>query len=254
MPPPPASCGLFTARIAGDAGRPWLVFLHEGLGCTSLWGDFPQRLCAATGCRGLLYDRRGHGRSPAAAQPRTPGYLHAAALEELPAVLAAEIPGAAYVLVGHSDGGSIALIHAAQQPALLRGAVTVAAHVGVEDITLAGIRRAVAAWDAGKLAGLAAHHGDKTAALFGAWSETWLAPAFRDWNIEALLPQIRCPLLVVQGVDDPYGSPAQVDAVVRQTGGAASPLLLPACGHAPHRERTDALLASVCRFVTGLHE
>lgn len=162
--------------IDGDPQRPWLVFLHEGLGCTAMWSDFAERLCALSGCRGLLYDRRGHGRSPATDVPRTLHYLHAAALQELPDMLARLIAGQPYLLIGHSDGGSIALLHAAERPPLLRAAITVAAHVFVEPMTLDGIRRAVEAWQLGKLQGLARYHGERSTALFEAWSQTWLSP------------------------------------------------------------------------------
>ena len=243
---------LFHQRIAGDPRRPWLVFLHEGLGCTAMWGDFPQRLCAATGCRGLLYDRRGHGRSAPLDGARSLHYLHAAALHELPAMLAALLPGEPYCLVGHSDGGSIALIHAAERPALLRGVIAEAAHVFVEPVTLEGIRRAESAHAAGKLHGLARYHGAQADALFHAWAQTWLSPWFRHWSIEYLLPAIRCPLLVLQGRDDQYGTPAQVEAIAGQAGGRTSATLLDGCGHTPHREAAAAVLELMGEFIAGV--
>ena len=214
--------------IDGDPQRPWLVFLHEGLGCTAMWSDFAERLCALSGCRGLLYDRRGHGRSPATDVPRTLHYLHAAALQELPDVLARLIAGQPYLLIGHSDGGSIALLHAAERPPLLRAAITVAAHVFVEPMTLDGIRRAVEAW-----------------------SQTWLSPWFRHWNIEYLLPAIRCPLLVLQGCDDQYGSAAQVERIVEQVGGRSEAAFIEDCGHVPHREALPQTLALMSRFIAA---
>lgn len=243
---------LFHTLIDGDPQRPWLVFLHEALGCSAMWGDFPQRLCAATGCRGLLYDRRGHGQSAPLTRPRTLHYLHEAALQELPAVLEALIPGQPYIVVGHSDGGSIALLHAAERPPLLRGAITAAAHVFVEPMTLDGIRRAVTAWEAGKLHGLARYHGERSEALFHAWSQTWLSPWFRHWNIEYLLPAIACPLLVMQGRDDQYGSEAQVRAIAEQAGGPTSAALLANCGHIPHREAAEETLAAMADFIRPL--
>ncbi|WP_197388079.1 alpha/beta fold hydrolase [Ralstonia pseudosolanacearum] len=250
--PGPDHSTLRAQRIDGDPARPTLVFLHEGLGCIEMWGSYPQRLCAATGCPGLVYDRVGYGQSSPMTRPRGLDYLHLAACIELPHVLQALMPDTPYVLIGHSDGGSIALIHAADRPAQLRAVVTEAAHVFVEDASLAGIREADAAFDAGKLAGLARYHGDKTTQTFKAWSETWQSADFRDWSIEALLPRIACPLLVMQGEDDQYGTPAQVEAIVRQAGGPASPVLLPGCGHTPHRTHADAVLGHMRAFIEAL--
>eukprot|EP01034_Spumella_vulgaris_P041994 gene41994-52054_t len=158
---------------AGAASQPVLVFLHEGLGCAAMWKDFPARLCAQTGCQGLVFDRLGYGQSSPLRTGRSVHYLHRYALEELPQVLAL-LDGRPYVVLGHSDGGSIALIHAADQPSGLLGVVTEAAHVFVEEVTLAGIREARAAYGAGKLRGLSRYHGDKTDQIFGAWADTWL--------------------------------------------------------------------------------
>lgn len=236
---------------AADATRPCLVFLHEGLGSTAMWRDFPQRLCAATGCPGLVYDRLGYGRSSPLRRPRTLHYLHEYALDELPAVLEALLPQHDYIVIGHSDGGSIGLIHAAARPPHLLGLVTEAAHVFVEPVTVAGIRAAVAAYAEGKLEALARYHGERTNAVFRAWCETWLEPGFRHWNIEYLLPSVDCPALIVQGRDDAYGTPAQVDAIVTRAR-AARPLLLAECGHTPHREQADAVLAALADFVAGV--
>ncbi|WP_342118062.1 alpha/beta fold hydrolase [Pseudoduganella sp. OTU4001] len=234
--------------IGGDAGKPLLVFLHEGLGCCAMWKDFPQRLCAATGCAGLVYDRQGYGLSSPMTAPRSIHYLHQYALVELPAVLRRLAPGREHIVVGHSDGGSIALIYAAGQPDGLRAAVTAAAHVFVEDITLEGIRTAVDAHAAGKLRGLARYHGDKTAQVFSAWADTWLAPPFKHWNIEYLLPAIACPVLALQGAGDQYGSGAQLDAIARGTPGARQ-LILPECGHSPHIEQAEATVQAMAAFI-----
>ncbi|AUH51177.1 alpha/beta hydrolase [Chromobacterium sp. ATCC 53434] len=238
-------------RIDGDPARPCLVFLHEGLGCDTMWGGFPDRLCQATGLAGLVYDRQGYGRSEPLARPRTIHYLHEYALRELPAVLAACLPDRDYILIGHSDGGSIALLHAAEQPARLKGAITVAAHVFVEDATLAGVRTAVDAWRAGKLDGLLKYHGDKAETLFHAWSDTWLSPAFAHWSIEYALPSIACPLLALQGADDQYGSAAQLDAIAGQTRNGRQ-TTLPRCGHSPHLEAPQATQQAMADFIAGL--
>jgi len=240
--------------IEGDRSKPWLVFLHEGLGCTAMWRDFPQRLCTATGCRGLLYDRLGYGLSDALQQTRGLDYLHRYALDELPDILAALLPRQAYLLIGHSDGGSIALLHAAQRPPLLQGIVTEAAHVFVEPVTLDGIRVADRAYADGKLKGLQKYHGEKTGQIFKAWSETWLMPAFADWNIEADLPRIACPALVMQGIDDQYGTPAQVDAIIagiaQANAAPAVKAMLADCGHSPHQEQPQAVLDLMYDFVS----
>ncbi len=240
-------------RIAGDAAQPTLVFLHEGLGCIDMWRGFPARLCAALGCPGLLYDRVGYGGSSPLVRPRTIGYLHEAALQELPAVLEQLLPGADYVLIGHSDGGSIALLHAAARPARLRAIVTEAAHVFVEPVTLDGIRAAVEAYAAGKLRGLAKYHGDKTDAIFSAWADTWLGDGFRSWNIERGLESIACPALVIQGVDDQYGTAAQVESIVSRVPNVRAELV-PECGHSPHQEQADVVLELMRAFLVPLLE
>lgn len=234
--------------IAGDPARPVLVFLHEGLGSCAMWKDFPARLCQAAGCRGLLYDRLGYGRSSPLKERRRLHYVHDYALSELPQVLEQLIPGQEHVVIGHSDGGSIALIYASQQPSLLRAIITEAAHVFVEEITLEGIRAADAAFGAGKLRALAKYHGDKTQTIFKAWSDTWLGHGFRFWNIEYLLPSITCPALVMQGCDDQYGSAAQVEAIVTQAVQAA-PAMIGQCGHTPHQEQPQAVLARMHAFL-----
>lgn len=239
---------LYYEHIAGRAELPVLVFLHEGLGCTAMWRDFPAQLCAATGCEGLVYDRRGYGQSSPLGAARGIHYLHEYALNELPQVLAALLPARDYWLLGHSDGGSIALIHAAARPARLRGVITEAAHVFVEEVTLEGIRAAREAWDAGKLKGLQRYHGEKTASIFAAWADTWLEPSFAWWNIEYLLPAIACPVLALQGSEDQYGSAAQLAAIAGKTQ-RGQQRMLPACGHTPHAEAADATLDAMQRFI-----
>ncbi len=240
-------------KIDGDPALPHLIFLHEGLGCTALWGDFPRRLCESIGCPGLVYDRLGYGLSSALPPPRPIDYLHTAALRDLPQVIEGLLPAnAPHIVFGHSDGGSIALIYGATRPRQLRGIVTEAAHAFVEEITLAGIREAVAAYQDGKLAGLARYHGAKTEDVFRGWSETWLDPRFASWNIEALLPRIEVPLLVIQGEDDQYGTARQVHSIARKSAGPAKEALLPGCGHTPHRECPQVVLSATVDFVRSL--
>lgn len=239
--------------LEGDSKRPCLVFLHEGLGSVVQWRDFPQRLCQRTRCPGLVYDRIGHGQSSPLSHPRTNDYLHQAAMDELANVVESLLPGQRFILVGHSDGGSIGLIFGATRPLNLLGIVTVAAHVFVEQISLDGITRTQEAFAHGKLKkGLARYHGDKTEALFKAWADTWMSPGFRSWSIVNLLPSIEVPLLVLQGRDDRYGSASQVDTIVNQSSGPATPLILEDCGHAPHLEFPELTLDLMSCFVNRL--
>lgn len=234
---------------APAAGAPVLVFLHEALGSIAQWRDFPRRLAEATGLPALVYERLGHGGADPLPGPRDPRYLHHEAHAVLPRVLDAAGAGRA-VLVGHSDGGSIALLAAAALRERIAAAVTIAAHVFVEEITLEGVRAAVRRYLTTDLPQrLARYHGAGTDALFHAWCVTWLAPQFRDWNIEVCLPDIRCPVLAVQGAGDPYGSPAQLRAIADGAGGRVETLLIPDCGHAPHLQAAPATLAAVARFV-----
>jgi len=242
---------IYHEMIGGDPARPLLVFLHEGLGCIAMWGDFPQRLCAATGCEGLVYDRLGYGRSGPLRAARSIHYLHESALVELPSMLAALAPGRQHIVVGHSDGGSIALIYAAGNPPGLRGVVTAAAHVFVEAITLEGIRVALDAHGAGKLRGLSRYHGDRAPQVFSSWADTWLAAPFAHWNIEYLLPAIACPVLALQGDCDQYGSGRQLDAIAKKAPDARQ-FVIADCGHSPHLEQPGATLDAMAGFINPL--
>jgi pimeloyl-ACP methyl ester carboxylesterase len=237
--------------VDGDPHKPLLVFLHEGLGCIGMWKEFPERLCAATGCPGLVYDRQGYGMSSPQPAPRSIHYLHQSALVELTAVMQRLAPCREHIVVGHSDGGSIALIYAAARPQGLRGVISAAAHVFVEDVTIEGIHTVLAAQTRAIMRALARHHGDKAGTVFSSWTDTWLAPWFRQWNIEYLLPAIACPLLAMQGSDDHYGSSAQLDAIERGTPGARQ-FLLPDCGHSPHLEQPEATLQAMAAFINRL--
>jgi len=233
----------------GVKRSPVLVFLHEGLGSIAQWRDFPEALVERSGLPALLYDRRGHGGSDPLTGLRTPRYLHLEALEVLPQVLERCGVGDA-ILVGHSDGGSMALLFASAFPELTRGAITEAAHVFVEEETLAGIRRAGEAWRSTRLAEkLARYHGDKTHALFHAWHDTWLAPEFRDWDLEDCLPGIRCPLLVIQGDEDEYATEAQMRAIAEQVRGPVETLMVPRCGHIPHHQARETVLEAMTQFI-----
>ncbi len=235
--------------IAGDRKKPYLVFLHEGLGCVAMWKDFPQLLCQDTGCPGLVYDRLGYGQSSSLQTVRTIHYLHRYALTELPTLLEKIIPQTPCILIGHSDGGSIALITGAERPPLLQAIITEAAHVFVDAETIAGIHVARRAWDKGKLAGLTKYHGDKTERIFKAWSDTWLSDWFNHWNIEYLLPSVLAPLLVIQGRDDQYGTTAQAQTIARQCAGCTHLEIIEKCGHTPHQEARSTVLEMMSGFI-----
>jgi pimeloyl-ACP methyl ester carboxylesterase len=234
-----------------EGRSPVLVFLHDSLGCIETWRDFPQRLADRAGLNALIYDRQGYGQSsPFGKEARTTSYLfeEAEMLFRLLEALAIE----RVVLFGHSDGGSIALIAAAQRPATVTGVITEGAHVFVEEVTLAGIRQARALLASTNLRErLTRYHGAKTDSMAAAWIETWLAPEFRQWNIEACLPLITAPVLAIQGEDDEYGTQAQVESIVRGVGERARPLILRETGHTPHREAAEATLDAVSEFLVS---
>ena len=227
--------------------RPTLVFLHEGLGSIAMWRDFPARVARATRCDAIVYSRHGYGNSDPLTEPRAVRYMHDEALIALPQLLdhlAIERP----ILVGHSDGGSIALIHAGAGARPVSAVVTLAAHVLVEDLSVASIAAAKTAYETTDLrTRLARYHADVDSAFRG-WNRIWLAPEFRDWNIEEYLPRIRCPVLAIQGVDDEYGTMEQMR---RLRAGIDDVELLPLqnCRHSPHRDQPEAVVAGISDFV-----
>lgn len=235
--------------LEGDPALPYLVFLHEGLGCTAMWHDFPELLCKATGCPGLVYDRLGYGKSSPLPQRRTIHYLHTSALLELPKLLDSVICATPYILIGHSDGGSISLIHGAEQPSFLRGIISEAAHVFVDQHTIAGIKGAAAAWSQGKLQGLARYHGEKTETVFRAWSEIWLSEGFKHWNIEYLLPSIAVPLLAIHGKKDQYGLIDQAESIALHSAGHVQLETIADCAHTPHAEAQPVVLGFMSEFI-----
>jgi pimeloyl-ACP methyl ester carboxylesterase len=238
-------------RIRGAKSAPTLVFLHEGLGSVALWKDFPARVADATGCPVLVYSRAGYGRSSPATLPRATDYMHVEALTVLPALLD-RLGIADPVLVGHSDGASIALLHAGSGSRPVRALIALAPHVFVEDMSIASIAEVRRQYDTTDLRErLARRHADPDAAFRG-WNDIWLAPVFRSWNIEACLPGVRCPLLMIQGRDDEYGSAAQLDAIERQVGGKVARIELADCRHSPHRDQPEATLAAIADFVATM--
>ena len=240
------------AGALGSGPRPTLVFLHEGLGSLGQWRDFPQALADATGCAAFAYSRRGYGRSAPIALPRPLSFMEDEARRTLPALLAAAgIEDA--ILVGHSDGASIALLYASDGHPRLKALVLEAPHVFVEELSLASIARARESYRKGDLrARLLRHHGENVDGAFCGWADAWLDPAFRGWNIEAALPRVRVPTLVIQGEDDEYGSLAQVESIERRLAGPVERLILPHCAHAPHRDQRAATLAAMTAFIVKL--
>jgi pimeloyl-ACP methyl ester carboxylesterase len=231
-----------TLELEGDEERRPLVLLHEGLGSVGLWRDFPQQLAGATGRRVLAFSRFGHGRSDRPPAPRTPGFFHEEALEVLPELLPllrAEAP----ILVGHSDGASIALIHAASHP--VEGLVLLAPHVFVEDVTVERIRETREAFATGLRDRMARHHDDPDAAFWG-WCDVWLDPAFRAWSLEPEAARVTAPMLLIQGLDDPYGTLEQLDRI-EAVAPQAQRLVVPG-GHSPHLDAPGVVVSAIASF------
>ena len=234
-------------------GRPEILLLHEGLGSVSMWRDFPRRLGDATGCRVVAYSRHGFGRSSPRKRPWTPRFVHEEALEVIPAVrerLGITRP----VLVGHSTGASMALAHAGANRWPVAGVVAMAPLADVQESNAESIRRARTHYESSDWRDKLARHHDDVDAVFYGWNDTWLRPDFRDWNLRADLAGIRCPILAILGRDDEYATPDQVETIRRHATAAASFEfhLLDDCGHAPHRERPEAVLAAVGRLLDAV--
>jgi pimeloyl-ACP methyl ester carboxylesterase len=240
-------------RPAGAAERPTLVFLHEGLGSVSLWKRFPDSVAEATGCPALVYSRYGYGKSEPLDAPRGVDYMHREALQALPDLLA-RLEVARPILIGHSDGASIALIHAGADRWPVRGVVAMAPHVFVEDLSVASIAQAKVAFETTDLPARLGRHHDDVESAFRGWNDIWLHPDFRRWNIESFLPGIRCPVLLIQGHDDQYGTMAQIEAVERQVRGPVTAVVLNRCGHSPHVDQPVATLEAIAALVARVSE
>ncbi|MBR8207762.1 alpha/beta fold hydrolase [Burkholderia cenocepacia] len=226
-----------------------ILLLHDSLGCVDLWRDFPAKLASATQRDVIAYDRLGFGRSD-----RHPGKLGTTFVRDEAdhafAAVLEQLGVDAFVAFGHSVGGGMAVGCAAAHPARCRGLVTVAAQAFVEERTLAGIREAGRQFDEpGQLDRLARYHGDKAEWVLRAWVDTWLSPAFRDWSLDDDLPRVQCATLAIHGEDDEYGSDLHPKRIAAGVAGPASFLLLARCGHMPHRERTDDVLAAAATLL-----
>ncbi len=242
-----------------------IIFLHEGLGSVAMWRDFPEKLCRATGRAGLVYSRRGYGQSDSVRDVRgegrlKPDYMHREAYEVLPELL--RIEGIEKpIVMGHSDGGTIALLHASKFS--VQACIVMAPHLFVEDISIAAITQTRQAYETGDLRErLAKHHADVDSA-FWPWNDVWLSDAFRSFNIEAECEQITCPLLAIQGHDDPYGTMAQIDTLSDKNTNFSSLIgLSPAnnlrrtllkleqCGHSPHKDQSAQVTVAMQKFLS----
>jgi pimeloyl-ACP methyl ester carboxylesterase len=232
------------------ADEPVLVFLHEGLGCIAMWRDFPTQMSASLDMPGLVYSRAGYGGSDPITLPRPITYQEDEAKGALNEVL--DTLGIRQsILIGHSDGGTIGLIHAGcDTEERVLGAVTMAAHVFNEQICIDGIKEVQKVWDTTDLREkLKRYHGENVDVAFHGWNDTWQRDDYWHWNVEQYLPAITCPLLVMQGIDDHYGSMKQVDAIIDGAGGAAEKLMLPNCGHNPHFDQSDMTMNAIRTFI-----
>ena len=232
--------------IRGQQPALVMVFLHEGLGSVAMWKDFPARCAQAAGCDALVYSRYGYGQSDSINEPRGVEYMHDEALKTLPELLA-KLDIERPILFGHSDGASVALIHAGRHT--VAGVAVLAPHLFVEDIALDGIRSIRSAYEAGDLkARLARYHADPDSAFWG-WHDIWLHPDFRAWNIQDYVDGIQSPVLAIQGIDDEYGTMEHLDRIP-----GAELLKLENCRHSPHRDQPEAVIAATARFVQGLNK
>jgi pimeloyl-ACP methyl ester carboxylesterase len=228
-----------------DRNAPTVVMLHEGLGSVAMWRDFPQRLADRVGLRVMAYSRRGYGQSTALCGHRTVSYMHDEALTALPEVLH-RLEILQPVLLGHSDGGSIALIHASEYP--VHGVIALAPHVVVEELSVRSIAAAKVAYESTNLRERLGRYHEDVDGAFRGWNDIWLHPDFRHWNIENLLPKIRCPVLVIQGEDDEYGTEKQMQSIAEHSG-EVELLHLPRCGHSPHRDQPIKVLDAVQQWL-----
>lgn len=229
--------------------KPILVFLHEALGSIIQWKSFPQDLCQSVNLPGIVIERSGHGKSSSLAGERDRNYLHRYADETIDVLLEVLNPHQKIILVGHSDGGSIALLLGSKKLKNLQAIVTMAAHTFVEPETLAGIHPAIEAFKSGKLNGLYKIHEDKTEALFYAWANTWLSPDFKSWDIRNEIQDFKQPVLAIQGINDQYGTEEQVNSIVDGHSNRTRKMI-PACGHHPHLEKTKEMVELISEWIS----
>jgi pimeloyl-ACP methyl ester carboxylesterase len=232
---------------SADKDRATIVMLHEGLGSLALWKDFPQRLASRTRCGIFVYSRYGHGNSDKLLEKRPVEFMHHEGEVVLPELLE-KLNVTRPILLGHSDGGSIALIFAGKYPERPRALILEAPHVFVEDLSVASITQAKVTYLTTDFPGKLGRYHQYVDATFWGWNDIWLDPQFRSWNIEEYLPAIRCPILCIQGDEDEYGTIAQVKAIQARVP-ATEILMLPNCKHTPHRDQPEATLDGMAEFL-----
>lgn len=235
-----------TLDLPGASAESPLVLLHEGLGSVGLWRGLPNALNRATGRRTIAFSRFGHGRSSPPPGPRTPAFFHEEALDVLPELLA-QLEVREPVLIGHSDGASIALIHAAHHR--VSALVLLAPHVFVEEVTVSAIRDTREQFLAGGLRERMARYHENPDAAFWGWCDVWLDPAFRAWTLDYEASRLTVPTLLIQGADDPYGSLAQLDRIAAHARAPIRRLVLPG-GHSPHLDHPQRVLEAIADFVS----
>ncbi|MCI0414319.1 alpha/beta hydrolase [bacterium] len=235
-------------RWVNPVSKPTLVFLHEGLGSLSMWRDFPEQVARRTGCSALAYSRAGYGNSDPADLPRSVDFMHEEAIRVLPEFLQ-KMQEREVILVGHSDGGSIALIYSATPVVPVRALVLESPHVFVEETTIQSISAAKEQYLRGDLKRRFAKHHGRVDETFLGWSDVWLRPEFAFWNIETFLPEIKIPALVIQGEEDRFGTIQQVEAIKKGCGGPVEICIIPECGHSPHREKPQQTLEQIVSYI-----
>jgi pimeloyl-ACP methyl ester carboxylesterase len=240
---------------ANSLHRPPLIFMHEGLGSVAMWRDFPARVAAATGCRTVVYSRHGHGRSSPSPGPHTVRFMHEEALQVLPAVREA-LGLARPVLVGHSTGASMSLIHAGAGQSEVAGVVAMAPLCFVEEFNLQSIGKSRHVFRSSDMKQKLSRYHDDAEAVFWSWNNIWLDPAFKQWSIEDCLPGIRCPVLAILGEGDEYCTQLQIDAIVKHAANSPSVgfLKLADCGHQPQRDQPERVIASLMQFINEVAE
>ncbi|MBL7129248.1 MAG: alpha/beta hydrolase [Ignavibacteria bacterium] len=230
--------------------KTFLVFLHDGLGSIKQWKDFPKTLSSITGLPALVYDRFGYGESGKLLETHKPDYFKEEAVKVLPEILKSLDINGEIILIGHSDGGSIALIYVSKFPGKVKGLITEAAHVFTEEVTLEGIRNAVYKYEKGDFKNyLSKYHSNNTENMFNGWSSLWLDKDFRDWNIKSSLNKIKCPLLAMQGDNDEYGTLEQLRLIINGTSGPTDSFIIKNCGHIPHHQAREFVLENMKRFI-----
>lgn len=230
---------------------PVLVFLHEGLGCVEKWKDFPYKLCKATGLTGLVYDRYGYGGSDKLQEPRQPDFLHREAFEVLPELLEKLNFKKPLILIGHSDGGSIALLYASNHSERVKALILEAPHVKIEKVSEEGLKATIRAYQIGDLKErLQKYHGEKTDSMFYGWADIWTDERMREWNIESCLSSVTAPVLFLQGRLDEYGTEEQMWAISKNIRTPFEAEIIADCGHIPHQQAEEYVLKRMTQFIS----